>query len=103
MYKDKKLSNRQSKREADAISYIMVAMKGHRPQIFECKHTGNYYLLLPENMLKKAKAAARSIDDKVIQVKLIIKHNKRQTKICCVDLLYLERVVKEIRANNKKW
>jgi hypothetical protein len=99
LYKDKKLSisNRQSKRETDAISYIMMAMKGHQPQIFECTHTDKWYILLPENMLKKAKVAARSFGNKGVGVKLVVKNNKRYTKICCGDLLQLEGVVKEIR------
>jgi hypothetical protein len=83
-------------REAAVISYIMTILRGHQPQIFECIHTGNYYLLLPENMLQKSKVAARFFGKKGVKVKLVVKHNKKYTKICCVKLLQLEGVVKEI-------
>lgn len=97
MHKDKKLDIRQSRREANAISYIKTALRGHNPELYECCHTGKYYLLLPQNMLQGSRKATCSLGEKGVKVKLVCKNNKIYTKIACCDLLQLEGIVKKIR------
>jgi hypothetical protein len=103
LHKDKKLSVRQNQRETDAIGYIIRALSGHQPQVFECIHTGDYYLLLPKNMLRDFKNIICSLGDGKVKVKIINKGNRQYTKIISSDILQLEYIVKEMRKiGNKK-